>query len=200
MKHILKTCLFLLGVSPISVAFSQIIDIEQFEEIQALQEEREAFKPKAPDKEGVDDDEPIPRKDFDKGLNEDVDFGYSGRKDFLVEPKLKVLEGPLKHFGYDFFQKSDTYTPINEVPIPPDYIIGPGDNIEVLLFGKKNKGHTLEVSREGVIFFPEIGPIAVSGLTFSEMKNTIDAIITNQMVGTEVSLTLSDLGSIQPVK
>ena len=56
----------------------------------------------------------------------------------------------------------------------PTTCIGPGDTVNVQLFGNQNIEYFLPVSREGTINFPEIGPINVSGLTFEQMRDTIE--------------------------
>jgi len=128
---------------------------------------------------------------------EGKDFGFSGRSDFLVAPKPKSLEQSLKYFGYDYFiNGANTFAPIADIPIPSDYILGPGDEIKIILFGNKNRKYTLEVTRDGDIFFPDIGPISVAGLTFLDLKETIKEIVENQIIGTNVSLTLGALRSI----
>ena len=43
-----------------------------------------------------------------------------------------------------------------------------------------NKKYTLEVNRDGDIFFPDIGPVYVAGLTFKDLKETLQKIISNQ--------------------
>jgi protein involved in polysaccharide export with SLBB domain len=67
-----------------------------------------------------------------------------------------------------------TFVPVTDIPIPIDYVLGPGDTVNVQLFGNQNNEYFLSVSREGTINFPEIGPINVSGLSFAEMRDTIN--------------------------
>ena len=57
--------------------------------------------------------------------------------------------------------------------IPSDYRIGPGDLIEIQLFGQRNDTFSLRISREGLIRFPGIGPINAfeKGTSFVELKN-----------------------------
>ena len=137
------------------------------------------------------------RKDAEEQNFEDVNFGYLGRDDFLVEPQLKKTKKALKKFGYDYFiNRPSTFAPLNGTPIPPDYLIGPGDEIKLILYGNNNTNYSLQVSRDGDIYLPEIGPISIAGLTFLDLKETINEIITSQLIGTQVTLTLGDLRSI----
>ena len=67
----------------------------------------------------------------------------------------------LKPFGHDLFAGTQTNPLMIDSPVPTEYRIGSGDLIEVQLFGQRNASYTLEISREGIIRFPEIGPINV---------------------------------------
>lgn len=128
---------------------------------------------------------------------EDDDFGYIGRDDFLVESNPKSINEPLKRFGYDFFASvPSTFIQEEYFTVPSDYIIGPGDEIKILLFGSRQGSYSLEVSREGAIFFPEIGPVSVAGLEFSSLKKQISQIVSSQFIGTEASISLGELKSV----
>ena len=128
---------------------------------------------------------------------EDENYGYIGGKDFNNPPQQKISDEPLSYFGYDFFVDAPTtFAPANSIPIPPDYILGPNDNIRIILFGNKNATYRLKVTREGEIFFPGIGPIAVAGSTFLDTKDIIQKVVDNQLIGTQVSITLGSLRSI----
>ena len=84
----------------------------------------------------------------------------------------------LKQFGYELFDSSPTsFAPAADIPIPENYIMGPGDNITVQLYGKKNTSYAFTVTREGQIQFPTIGPITVAGLSFVELKKLIHQTI-----------------------
>jgi protein involved in polysaccharide export with SLBB domain len=81
--------------------------------------------------------------------------------------------------------------------VPADYVIGPGDTINIQLFGNENMEYFLPVSREGTISFPDIGPIGVSGLSFEEMRTLIQNRVEQQMIGVRANITLGELRSIQ---
>ena len=110
----------------------------------------------------------------------------------------KSLSKPIKQFGYDLFAGSPTtFAPANDIPIPRNYILGPGDMVEVMLFGKDNESHSLPVSRDGVVHFPGIGPITAAGLSFSKFDAVIKSHVRSQMIGTKVTVTLGALRSIR---
>ena len=86
----------------------------------------------------------------------------------------KSEDDAIKPFGYDLFASDpSTFAPGNEVPIPSDYRIGPGDLIEIQLFGQRNDSFTLGIARDGIIRFPKIGPINAfeKGNQFLDLKN-----------------------------
>ncbi len=103
----------------------------------------------------------------------------------------------LEPYGYDLFERSRrAFRPDTAVPVSADYVIGPGDTINVQLFGSQNIEHFLTVNRDGTINFPEIGPVSVSGLTFTQMRDTLNQRVTEQMIGVRASITLGELRSI----
>ncbi len=105
---------------------------------------------------------------------------------------------PLPRFGYDLFTDvPTTFAPADGIPVDVDYAMGPGDTVLVQLFGKEHAEYSLVVTREGSLQFPKIGPIAVAGLTFREMKEVLKAHIEEQMIGEKVVITLGKLRSIR---
>lgn len=108
---------------------------------------------------------------------------------------------PIKPFGYDLFASDpSTFAPGNEVPIPSDYRIGPGDVVEIQLFGQRNESYSLGISREGMIRFPGIGPISAfeNGTSFIDLKNHLREKIREQLgEGVQSSITLGAFRSIR---
>jgi protein involved in polysaccharide export with SLBB domain len=82
----------------------------------------------------------------------------------------------LTHFGHALFdQKADsTGVPDLTLPIPEDYVIGPGDEISVRIWGRMESTHLLRVDRDGKIYLPKFGgPLYVAGKTFKELRSYI---------------------------
>ncbi|BAJ01437.1 SLBB domain-containing protein [Shewanella violacea] len=129
---------------------------------------------------------PILVKESDKDKKAKLNFD---------EDKAKT---ELKRFGYDLFRgEPTTFAPVSDVPVPSEYMVGPGDNIKVQLYGKDNKEYDLVINREGVIQFPELGPINVAGLNFAELKKQLTTRIKHQMIGIESNITMGELRSIR---
>jgi polysaccharide export outer membrane protein len=118
--------------------------------------------------------------------------------DLKEQSQEKIITHTLTQFGYDLFAGTpSTFAPATDIPVPADYVMGPGDTILVQLYGKNNASYELLVNREGVIQFPEIGPLSVAGLSFEELKNHIYEVATQQIIGVKASVTLGNLRSIR---
>ena len=119
-------------------------------------------------------------------------------KNFDLKAELKSLDAPLRNFGYELFlQSPTTFAPATDIPIPPDYVIGPGDNIKFFLYGARSRQFTIQVTREGDIYFPDVGPISVAGLSFTQMKEFVTEVVANQMIGYKVAISLGALRSMK---
>jgi polysaccharide biosynthesis/export protein len=123
-------------------------------------------------------------------------------RDFIVKLTLlrlkEVGEAALKPFGYDLFEGvPSTFAPVSDIQVPSDYIVGPGDKLEVQLYGNEPASYSLTVERDGRVNFPKLGPINVSGLTFENARAAIEQRVSKQLIGSRVSVTMGDLRSIR---
>jgi polysaccharide biosynthesis/export protein len=112
--------------------------------------------------------------------------------------KTEARETPsLEIFGHRLFTgPPSTFAPITAVPVSNDYIVGPGDEIKVLMWGRLDASYSLEVDNEGVINFPRVGPLTVAGLTFGEVKELIRARA-EAITGVNVNVSMGKLRTIQ---
>jgi polysaccharide biosynthesis/export protein len=110
--------------------------------------------------------------------------------------KKTGFEG-LQPFGYDlFWGEMSTFAPVLNVPVPSDYVVGPGDQLEVQLYGNTNRSFALNVGRDGIINLPQLGPISVGGQLFTSVKETIESRVERQMIGVRASVSMRDTRSI----
>lgn len=104
----------------------------------------------------------------------------------------------LRPFGYDLFSSpASTFAPATNIPIPADYVLGPGDNVKVQLFGNQNASYNLAVSRDGRINFPKLGPIDVAGQRFDDVRAMLEDRVGREMIGVQASISLGELRSMQ---
>ena len=75
--------------------------------------------------------------------------------------------------------------------------MGPGDNIVIQLYGKENNAYSLTINREGQVQFPEIGPVNLAGLSFSQAQTVLNEVVEKQMIGVKSSVTMGALRSIR---
>jgi polysaccharide biosynthesis/export protein len=104
----------------------------------------------------------------------------------------------LEPYGYDLFERNRRQGEGSaQVPVPANYAIGPGDLVRIQLFGNRNAEYEVPVERDGTIQIPEIGPIVVSGFSFEQLRDDIRQLVSKQLIGTQASVSLGELRSIQ---
>ncbi len=120
-------------------------------------------------------------------------------EEFMREAQpLEVKTDQLQQFGYDLFaEEPASFEAVADVPVPPEYVLGAGDEIKVQLFGKDNKELALTVDREGAVSFPQIGPIPLAGMSFAQAKALLAEQIKQKMIGVSASITMGQLRSIR---
>lgn len=111
--------------------------------------------------------------------------------------KYQDISTDLKPFGYDFFRDAEAKigTDRKDVPVPPSYVVGPGDEVKIFLWGRVNNELRLTVDRNGSITIPQVGPVYVAGMTFEQMSKHL-ITQAEQIVGAKIDITMSALKSI----
>ena len=123
---------------------------------------------------------------------------YYQEQEQLDELESEDVEKELKPFGYELFERSaDAFLPQGSIPIPSDYVVGPGDQLQVSLFGKESSQHLVTIDNNGQLVIPNIEPLNVSGLTFSELKSFIANTVKTKLIGIQSTVSLANLRSIQ---
>lgn len=141
----------------------------------------------------------IPLNGFDLDNIDPNDLeGLSGVNDLLDGFESNEEEDELKLFGHNIFNYgAETFAPAEDIPIPVNYLLGPGDTIVIQLYGKENATHTLKLNREGQIQFPDIGPISLAGLPFEAMQEKLTNVVNEQMIGVKSSITMGPLRTVR---
>jgi protein involved in polysaccharide export with SLBB domain len=132
-----------------------------------------------------------------KRLGNDPDL-----KEYAVRLTLLRLSATgneaLKPFGYDLFAgEPSTFAPVSDIQVPMDYLVGPGDTLEIQLYGNDQSRYSLTVERDGRVNFPRLGPVPVSGMTYDAARQLIEQRVGKQLIGTHVSVTMGELRSIR---
>lgn len=81
-------------------------------------------------------------------------------------------------FGAGLFSAvPSTFTALNMTPVPSNYVIGPGDELRVRVWGQVNFSVDVLVDRTGEIYLPQVGQVHVAGLPASDLENHLRAAI-----------------------
>lgn len=111
----------------------------------------------------------------------------------------------LSHFGHEVFApRPGAAATLENMPVTPDYIVGPGDEVIVRLWGRMEGTHRMTVDRDGKIFFPKIGSLYVAGKSFSELKRflkskagTIAEVSSDVTLGQLKGIRVSVIGEVR---
>ena len=76
-----------------------------------------------------------------------------------------------KYFGYDYFSVDKSF--FDNLPLPKNYILGPGDKIILSLWGEVNSREEIVLNKEGSFFYPNLGFINISNKTIEEAEEVL---------------------------
>ena len=101
-------------------------------------------------------------------------------------------------YGRELFdQVPSTFAPISEAPVPADYVIGPGDELIIRIWGKVDLDTRVTVDRNGQFFLPRVGTLSVAGLRSDQLPSYIHAAVGNLDKDFNLDITMGRLRSIQ---
>ena len=104
----------------------------------------------------------------------------------------------LQVYGRKLFEKvPSTFAPIDHVPVPAEYAIGPGDELLIRAWGKIDMDATVTVDRNGQISLPKVGTLNVAGLRYEQLDGYLRSAIGTIYKGFELNVTMGRLRSIQ---
>ena len=111
-----------------------------------------------------------------------------------VEPETTTGK---KVFGRDIFNnKALTFEPQMNIATPQNYVVGPGDQIIIDVYGDTQKSEQLQVSPDGDVVVPDYGPIRVSGLSVAQAQQRIRSALGTYYASSEVRVTLGQTRTI----
>lgn len=129
-------------------------------------------------------------------------------QDFSVEEafaQFSVLQGVksrLKQYGYDFFDAhAGGFTSLQDVPVGPDYVIGPQDSLAVHIWNVPdqnfNRSYIAPVERDGMVVIPQVGAIPVGGQTFAQAERTIHARLSALLKRFELHVSMARIRTMK---
>ena len=101
-------------------------------------------------------------------------------------------------YGASLFRKPpSTFAPLNLVPVTPDYVIGPGDELLIQVWGQIALDSRYTVDRAGSIYVPQVGTLHVAGLTFAQVHDYLKAQFGRIYRNFDLNVNMGHLRSIQ---
>ena len=96
--------------------------------------------------------------------------------EFFVMQKEKdiISDERLKHFGYDFFTLRDSIPIWDNLPMPPSYRLGPGDEIIISLWGETQLRSSYTIGRDGMIYIERVGKISLADKSINQAKTYLE--------------------------
>ena len=124
-----------------------------------------------------------------------------------IESEAQPARRGLTYFGYDIFARDPALFQATSVgAVDPNYLIGPGDEIIVMLWGETQFRQVLPVDREGFVFIPEIGQVFVNGLNLNLLESKLFRVFSqsyaslNPQGRTPTTFLDVSLGNLRPLR
>ena len=139
----------------------------------------------------------------DELTEEDVDFVFEDNEESDYEEQL--FNGK-RVFGRDIFNKENlTFEPAMNIATPQNYVLGPGDNVKVDIYGASQASNVYTISPDGDITISGYGPVNVSGLTVSQaqarLRSTLGSRYSSSSIkmglGQTRTITINVMGEVQ---
>jgi protein involved in polysaccharide export with SLBB domain len=117
---------------------------------------------------------------------------------FIASGTSGAISTNIGQFGYDLFrQPPSTFAPSDRVPVGPDYVLGPGDELRITIWGNIEGQWNVSVDRDGKITLPKVGIMGVTGLTFGEFKETLNKELSKYYTNFQMNVSMGPLRTIR---
>ena len=101
-------------------------------------------------------------------------------------------------YGAHLFRNPpSTFAPLNMVPVTPDYVVGPGDELLIQTWGQVTLNSRFTVDRSGSIYIPQVGTLHVSGLKFAQVQDYLKSQMGRVFRNFDLNVNMGQLRSIQ---
>lgn len=111
---------------------------------------------------------------------------------------LGPFGAPLRQFGYAAFASHvSTFAPVDDIPVGPDYVLGPGDDLAINIWGPVESTVVRTVDRNGRIVLPKVGDLRVWGLTFAQADRVIREQLSRYFRSFNTSITMGRLRALR---
>jgi len=113
--------------------------------------------------------------------------------------QASVHQRPNERFGMEVFRNTanDPQAIPMDLPVGPDYVIGPGDGLEIDLWGGVSQRLFRVVDREGRVSLPETGPLLVGGRNLGDAQQAVQQVLRTQYRDISADVSLSRLRTVR---
>ena len=102
-----------------------------------------------------------------------------------------------KVFGRDIFNnKALTFEPVMNIATPQNYVLGPGDQLIIDVYGDTQKSEQLTVSPDGDVNVPDYGPVHVAGLSVSAAQSRVRSKLGTYYESSDIKVTVGQTRTI----
>ena len=119
----------------------------------------------------------------------------------LYDMYLQAAARPpaVERFGMQIFQNGtrDLQMIPMDLPVGPDYVLGPGDGVSIDLWGGVSRRFYRVVDREGRVSLPEVGPVLVAGKSLGEVQESVQKTLRTEFRDVSADVSLSRLRTIR---
>ena len=131
--------------------------------------------------------------DFDDA----VDFMMPDSLKYFYDDLDKEKEPKRKIFGHDVFNNKDlTFESSMNLATPQNYRLGPGDEVNIDIWGASQESITETISPDGYVTIEDIGIIQLSGLSVSQAKAKLRSVLGARFQGSRIELTVGQTRTI----
>jgi protein involved in polysaccharide export with SLBB domain len=96
-----------------------------------------------------------------------------------------------------FDEVPTTFAPVEHVPVPADYVLGPGDELLIRVWGKIDLDSRVTVDRNGQVYLPKLGTLNVAGLRYDQLEGYLHSAVSALFKDFELNVAMGQLRSIQ---
>ena len=128
-------------------------------------------------------------------------------ENLTVETISEKYPDPLEYFGYQIFSGDPSAFQASTFgAVDPNYNIGPGDQIIVMLWGESQFRQEFTIDREGYVFVPEVGQIFINGLNLEALEKKFFQILSKvystlkPAIGKPTTFIDISLGNLRPLR
>lgn len=116
----------------------------------------------------------------------------------LRTPSADARWRGLPVFGRELFTAGESpLTPVENAPVGPDYVLGPGDQLQIFISGFSDTSYALTLDREGKVFLPRVGTTFMWGLGFADAERLIRGRLATVYRNARVQVSMGRMRTIE---